>query len=637
MSWTRADVVILTAIELEYAAVKRVEAGAAPGGRWIEEKHNKLPVAMREFVGSNGRPLRIAVGRAPDMGKGAAVATLAPLIDALRPSCIAMCGVCAGRSGKTGLGDVVVGERLYDYDAGKWKEVGFEADVRTYSLPAPWKIAAQQFDPPARFGGEDWWRGRPLPYEWQENWVLTQLHAGVDDPVALPERKDRCPQWSTVIENLWKTGDVKRSTRSLTEKGRRRATGVTIQYPEFPELAPGGEFMPFRLHVAPIGSGSAVREDDEVWGFITPHMRTTLALEMEASALADIVRARAHHDPVDAVVMKGIMDFANHGRDDHFKDWAARASAECLMAFLRDQVAGGAVVGDVDSGDGHSLPGGGIDARITRTQEQVASALVGRDRVIAALVASIGCRAEDLADRLVTGMSAAELVDHWLLVFRGLSASHDRKRDVDALCSVLFAVLPYLADWRLALSAGLVSGIGDRIIVPRFATVAVAEAIMAGLHGRQCDFVYDPEIGPCGVAMVNVPATHQTALFKSRDGARLREAVVAQLAQQLRVVRSGDLDLDRRRVNEALRVRAAGIREEPLHYYFVYRDTDRAANPDEAGVEWELAVTALGDPRGVPRLALVRMQGKHGDAELAIEALVTEMLRDEPSSRDGTR
>ena len=36
------------------------------------------------------------------------------------------------------------------------------------------------------------------------------------------------------------------------------------------------------------------------------------------------------------------MDFANHGRDDHFKDWAARASAECLIAFLRDQLAGGA-------------------------------------------------------------------------------------------------------------------------------------------------------------------------------------------------------------------------------------------------------------------------------------------------------
>jgi nucleoside phosphorylase len=116
------DDVVLTAIELEYAAVKQVEAGAAPDSRWIEEKHNGLPVALREFVTSKGGRLQIAAARAPDMGKGSAVATLAPLVDALRPSCIAMCGVCAGRPGKTALGDIVVDERLYDYDAGKWKE-----------------------------------------------------------------------------------------------------------------------------------------------------------------------------------------------------------------------------------------------------------------------------------------------------------------------------------------------------------------------------------------------------------------------------------------------------------------------------------------------------------------------------------
>jgi hypothetical protein len=36
--------------------------------------------------------------------------------------------------------------------------------------------------------------------------------------------------------------------------------------------------------------------------------------------------------------MKGVMDFANHGRDDHFKEFAARASAECLLVFLREHL-----------------------------------------------------------------------------------------------------------------------------------------------------------------------------------------------------------------------------------------------------------------------------------------------------------
>ena len=173
VSWTWADVVILTAVELEYAAVKLVANGAAAGSHWVEEEHDGWPVALRELIDSGGRRLRVVVGRAPDMGKGAALTTLLPLVDALRPSCIAMCGVCAGQPTKTALGDVVVGERLYDYDTGKWTEFGFHADARTYSLPARWKIAAEQFQPKLRFAGEGWWQQRPIPYKWQEAWLLT--------------------------------------------------------------------------------------------------------------------------------------------------------------------------------------------------------------------------------------------------------------------------------------------------------------------------------------------------------------------------------------------------------------------------------------------------------------------------------
>jgi hypothetical protein len=153
---------------------------------------------------------------------------------------------------------------------------------------------------------------------------------------------------------------------------------------------------------------------------------------------------------------------------------------------------------------------------------------------------------------------------------------------------------------------------------------------MAGLHDRQCLFMHHPELGHCGVAMVQTPSAQQTALFKSRDGSRLLEAVVEHLAAQLGIPRSGDPDVDRRRVNERLRARAAGIREEPLQYYFVYQDAiARSTGLDAA---WELALTSLGDPQGLPHLALVRMQGKHDDAELKVEALVAE-ARDSPTDR----
>jgi hypothetical protein len=67
-------------------------------------------------------------------------------------------------------------------------------------------------------------------------------------------------------------------------------------------------------------------------------MRTTRGVDMEAAALGILAEARKHYAAVDALVIKGVMDLANDGRSDHFKHYAARASAECLIAFLREQL-----------------------------------------------------------------------------------------------------------------------------------------------------------------------------------------------------------------------------------------------------------------------------------------------------------
>jgi len=101
----RADVVILTAIRLEFDAVLEVDAGAAAGSVWeIVAGPNGLPVAFRSFEVERGRALRVAVAVSPDMGATAAVNTLLPLVEKLKPRCVAMCGVCAG--GAVGLTSV---------------------------------------------------------------------------------------------------------------------------------------------------------------------------------------------------------------------------------------------------------------------------------------------------------------------------------------------------------------------------------------------------------------------------------------------------------------------------------------------------------------------------------------------------
>lgn len=332
------DVVVLTAIALEYEAVLKVDAGAVDVPGWRTEPLNGLPVAYRSYEGRGGQPLRFAVARAPDMGMVAALTVLSPLVEALQPQCIAMSGVCAGRPGETRLGDVLVGERLFGYDGGKRTVVGTQQDIATYSLRRDWKVAFEHFRPIDRFGGEAWWRERPIDLEWQENWALSVLRKGISDVGEMPDLSICCPQWSHVIEELWRRGDVDQGTLRLTTQGRERIDRQLIRSRSLPDRSPAGPDMPFSIHVAPIGSGNQVVEDERVWGYISDHMRKTLGVEMEAAALGALAEGRKHHAPVDALVVKGVMDFANHGRDDQFKDYAARASAECLIAFLRDNL-----------------------------------------------------------------------------------------------------------------------------------------------------------------------------------------------------------------------------------------------------------------------------------------------------------
>jgi nucleoside phosphorylase len=386
----QVDVVILTAITLEYQQVLKVDSGASPGSQWEEEDGpNGLHVAFRAFTGKGGRPLRVAVAQAGDMGAVAATNALLPLVAAHRPRCVAMSGVCAGRPGKTNLGDVVAAERLFFHDTGKKLPKKVQQDLRTYNLRDDWKLKLERFNFASRFRNEAWWKQRPIPYEWQENWVLLMLHRGIKDPSALPKRAVYCPRWTEVIRSLWTRRYVRKGSLTLTATGRKRAKAFEIEHGKrFPDLSPRGKALPFKVHVEPMGSGNQVIEDRKVWGFVSKYMRKTLSLEMEAAALGAL--AHAQRDlKLDLLVMKGVMDFANHGRDDHFKEFAARASAECLIAFLRENLEVEVVPGPDDlllSGTEGELDEKPPPSKLLNTRYEVVSFHEGgREKVLAEL------------------------------------------------------------------------------------------------------------------------------------------------------------------------------------------------------------------------------------------------------------
>jgi nucleoside phosphorylase len=335
----RVDVLIVTALKLEYDAVLKVETGARPGSAWEKlPTPTGLEAAVRTFQTVDGRPLRVAVSRSLGMGEREATNAAVPLIKDYKPSCLAMIGVCAGRRGEVELGDVIIADRLWTYDIGQHvverdessgQEVErVKGDMLTYNLKPRWVHPAESFMPPA---DSSWLAERPNSYEAQMDWVLAQCVKGAD-PSQHPDSQRRCPNWDVVMELLWKKRQwLQDGTLELTEEGRRYIERQLLKY-RGALLEP----KPFKVHVAPIGSGSKVEKDPKIFEKLSGSMRKVLGLEMEAAAIGAMARLQ---EIPDMIVMKAVMDFADSEKSDHFKTFAARASAECLIAFLRENFA----------------------------------------------------------------------------------------------------------------------------------------------------------------------------------------------------------------------------------------------------------------------------------------------------------
>lgn len=105
----RVDVLIVTAIREEYAAVRAVDTGAVAGSAWeARTAPTGLEMRVRPFVAAGGGVLWVAVTQALGMGGVEAVSACAQIVAAYQVRCLAMCGVCAGRRGEVALGDVII-------------------------------------------------------------------------------------------------------------------------------------------------------------------------------------------------------------------------------------------------------------------------------------------------------------------------------------------------------------------------------------------------------------------------------------------------------------------------------------------------------------------------------------------------
>lgn len=322
------DVLIMCALKDEYDQLIEVSNGISKN--WREFSVSGRNASKAEFVTDSGITITVVATWVASMGRESIQAVVGQLIGELHPKCLAMSGICAGRREKTQLGDVIFADRLWSYDVGKRVvENGievFQGDTLQYK---PSETIVQNMQRTSSlYKSQDmaWMELKPqYSLEAQENWVLKQLVDG-KNPTEQDSFYEKCPDWSNVVLRLRKRGYVEKPVK-LTEVGEDYIQELLLFNPKGLPAEPG-----FSVHVAPIATGATVTEDEQIFDNLSGHMRKVLGLDMEGSGLA----ASADSYNIPFIFAKGVSDFADPYKDDRYRTFAARASAELLVLLLRN-------------------------------------------------------------------------------------------------------------------------------------------------------------------------------------------------------------------------------------------------------------------------------------------------------------
>lgn len=360
----RVDVLVIAALPEEFEVAKAAglaDASAGPGVlHWEERDLNGVPpFSWGEYRVDGETRFTVALARPTQMGGRATGQFTASLVYRLRPASLAMCGVCAGNPADTALGDVVVGEPVYEWDEGKQSASGFEGNHQQFRLEPRWLRTAQELDASSLTSYGDASEDEALL------WFLEQLF------------RRQQPRNHPALSRYFPRGTWPRRLARLEEQGliRREVTGEAALTSDGSDLVrrrlyddvDGPQRLPFRVLTAPMASGSAVIADPDVWSRLKAMgMRKIAAVDMEAATMATV----AHEEGLPWLVAKGVTDHADTEKDDRYKHFAARASAEVMFALL-ERLAPAAMVA---AGDPTTEPV--IDATTERGPESTADPAV---------------------------------------------------------------------------------------------------------------------------------------------------------------------------------------------------------------------------------------------------------------------
>lgn len=317
------DILMMVATEEEEKAITNYE--------YFEERELNNGI---NFLIQNENGLNIALARGFEYGEVDAAIMTQTLYMTLKPKIIAMAGFCAGQRGKQTLGDVVIAEKVFNYDLGKQiSENKIQPQISSYKLDGRIKQKI------GRYGNN--WRNSvkislPKDFELQCFEFLQELlkyKDGVEPQVLY--NKVKYPNWHDIIQFSLREnyiGKIRNGEKiNLSRKGRGHLNELNLLFPDgFAPIEPAAM-------LGVLATGTKVQQWDGIFNYLNSQFdRKCNVLDMEGHAMGKI----AEFNKCPFVIAKGVGDFAQNGKsfDNRFIDYAVYSSYRFLVEFLEDNL-----------------------------------------------------------------------------------------------------------------------------------------------------------------------------------------------------------------------------------------------------------------------------------------------------------
>ncbi len=286
-------------------------------------------------IGNNrGERLTLYVSWLPRYGPQEMALHLPRVLQEFRPRFAAMTGICAEDKRHVALGDLIVAERTFTFDAGSI-EIDADGqrvhrhDTQTYQPDENTLSFARMFDQ---------WKPlvaqlvRPPSKRQQRDWLLNRL---LDEQTPSVERIPQgeleisAPAWRRLVHELQRGPDP---LLSPTMELQERHAIVQLRYgvAPFPYTDPQAS----SCFIKAMASSSAVHRDDPFSDIQIP-VRGAVAVDMEGAAFG---RTMASFPQTRWLIVKGVSDYADSDKDDSYHRYASSAAARYLLCFIKEYV-----------------------------------------------------------------------------------------------------------------------------------------------------------------------------------------------------------------------------------------------------------------------------------------------------------